>query len=97
MRLFHRTSVGPAAVIEAADRFFPALGLTATATEPRARTFTGQLGTFTLRVRMEGGHYTFVEAETDQIGESRLDKNVKKFFVELHRTADPSHKPQAAY
>jgi hypothetical protein len=97
MRLFHRTSVGPAAVIEAADRFFPTLGLTATATEPRARTFTGQLGTLALRVRMEGGHYTFVEVETDQIGESRLDKNVKKFFVELHRTADPSHKPQAAY
>ena len=34
---------------------------------------------------------------TDQIGESRLDKNVKKFFVELHRTADPTHAIEAGY
>jgi hypothetical protein len=97
MRLFHRTSVGPAAVVEAADRFFTALGLTTSATAARARTFTGPLGTLTLSVKMEGGHYTFVEVETDQIGESRLDKNVKKFFVELHRAADPSHRIEAAY
>jgi hypothetical protein len=97
MRLFHRTSVGPAAVVAAADRFFPALGLVETASESRARTFSGQLGTLTLRVRMEGGHYTFVEVDTDQIGESRLDKNVKKFFVELHRAADPAHGIGASY
>ena len=97
MRLFHRTSVGPDAVMRAADDFFPALGLTATATQPRRRTFAGPLGTMTLTVRMEGGHYTFVEVETDQIGESRLDKNVKKFFVRLHRSADPSHAPTAGY
>ena len=97
MRLFHRTSVAPAAVIAEADRFFPALGLTAQARDDRARTFAGQLGTMTLRVRMEGGHYTFVEVDTDQIGESRLDKNVKKFFVALHRMADPTHVPTAAY
>ena len=42
MRLFHRTSVGPAAVMAAADRFFPALALAATETAPRARTFAGQ-------------------------------------------------------
>ena len=97
MRLFHRTSVGPDAVMRAADDFFPALGLTAGATAPRRRTFTGPLGAMTLTVRMEGGHYTFVEVETDQIGESRLDKNVKKFFVALHRTADPSHALEAGY
>ena len=97
MRLFHRTSVGPAAVMAEADRFFPALGLSASARDERARTFTGQLGTMSLRVRMEGGHYTFVEVETDQIGESRLDKNVKKFFVTLHRMADPAHAPTAGY
>jgi hypothetical protein len=97
MRHFHRTSVGPAAVVDAADRFFPALGLTPSATAARSRTFTGPLGTLTLSVKMEGGHYTFVEVETDQIGESRLDKNVKKFFVELHRSADPAHKIEAGY
>jgi hypothetical protein len=97
MRLFHRTSVGPAAVIEAADRFFPALGLTASSSEARARTFSGALGTLRLTVAMEGGHYTRVEVETDQIGESRLDKNVKKFFVDLHRAADPSHAIEAGF
>jgi hypothetical protein len=97
MRLFHRTSVKPADVITAADAFFAQLGLRATQSAPRSRTFTGALGTMTLSVRMEGGHYTFVEVETNQIGESRLDKNVKKFFVALHRKADPSHALEAGY
>lgn len=97
MRLFHRTSVGPDAVMQTADAFFGALGMTATATAERARRFTGPLGTLALSVRMEGGHYTFVEAHTDQIGESRLDKNVKKFFVQLHRQVDRRHAMEAGY
>jgi hypothetical protein len=97
MRLFYRTSVAPAEVMSAADAFFAALALRATAQGARARTFVGELGTLELSVRMEGGHYTFVEAHTDQIGESRLDKNVKKFFLALHRTADPSHALEASY
>lgn len=95
MRLFHRTSAGPDAVIQTADAFFPALGLRATASAPRSRTFAGDLGTLALSVRMEGGHYTLVEVHTDQIGESRLDKNVKKFFVQLHRAVDPRHASEA--
>ncbi len=97
MRLFHRTSVAPAAVMSAADAFFARLQMTASSSGARSRTFTGPLGTLALSVKMEGGHYTFVEAATDQIGESRLDKNVKKFFVELHRAADPGHVIEAAY
>lgn len=50
-----------------------------------------------LNVRPEGGHYTFVEVETDQIGESRLDRNVKRFFVQLHRREEPGHAMAAAY
>ena len=50
-----------------------------------------------LSVKPEGGHYTFIEAETDQVGESRLDRNVKRFFVRIHRQAEPSHKLAAAY
>jgi hypothetical protein len=46
---------------------------------------------------MEGGHYTFVEVHTDQVGESRLDKNVKRYFNGLHRTADPRHLIEAGY
>ena len=81
MRHFHRTSLVPADVIAAADSFFREIGLAGTQTGSRSRSFTGPLGTMSISVRSEGGHYTFVEADTDQIGESRLDKNVKKFFV----------------
>ena len=91
MRHFHRTSVGPDAVMQAADAFFGALGLGTTATSARTRGFSGDLGTLQLSVKMEGGHYTFVEVHTDQVGESRLDKNVKKFFLQLHRQVDTRH------
>ena len=97
MRHFHRTHLTPAGVIAAADRYFPTLQLAPTATGARTRTFAGALGTMKLTVRAEGGHYTFVEVETDQVGESRLDRNVKRFFVQLHRAADPAHRLEAAY
>jgi len=97
MRHFFRTHLTPAAVIEAADAFFPTLELKASASAPRARTFAGSLGTLKLSAKPEGGHYTFVEVETDQMGESRMDRNVKRFFVTLHRQADPAHSLEAAY
>ena len=97
MRHFHRSHVVPAEVIQAADKFFPTIGLSQTATSARSRVFSGALGTMKLTVKPEGGHYTFVDVETDQMGESRLDKNVKRFFVELHRMGDPSHKLEAAF
>jgi hypothetical protein len=97
MRHFHRTHVTPAEAIAAADTYFPPLGMQQAASSARTRTFTGPLGTLKLSVRAEGGHYTFVEVETDQIGESRLDKNVKKYFVALHRQADPAHTLEAGY
>lgn len=97
MRHFHRTSLSPDAVLASADRFFPALGLATSGSDRRARSFGGPLGTMRLAVKMEGGHYTLVEVHTDQVGESRLDKNVKKFFVGLHRQADPRHRIEAGY
>ena len=97
MRHFYRSHTSPADVLTVADAFFAELGLTPVTTTARTRTFTGPLGTLKLSVRAEGGHYTFVEVETDQIGESRLDKNVKKFFVGLHRQADPTHTLEAGY
>jgi len=97
MRLFHRTSIVPADVVALADEHFRALGLRGSADSTRSRTFTGDLGTLQLRVRSDGGHYTLIEAVTDQIGESRLDKNVKKFFNRVHRAADPHHAPTAGY
>ncbi len=97
MRHFHRTTSAPDTVISSADTFFPAIGLAPGVAEPRVRGFSGTLGAMTLTVRMEGGHYTFVEVHTDQAGESRLDKNVKKFFNLLHRQADARHRIEAGY
>ena len=97
MRHFHRTHITPTQALAIADRFFPTIGLAQISTAARGRTFSGPLGNLQLRVRAEGGHYTFVEAETDQVGESRLDRNVKKYFVELHRSEDPTHTLEASY
>lgn len=97
MKHFFRSHQPPATVLAAADRFFPELGLAQTSTEPRKRIYSGALGTAALAVKAEGGHYTFVEFSTDQMGESRLDRNVKRFFVELHRADNPSHRLEASY
>jgi len=103
MRHFFRTHLPPAEVMQSADAFFAELGLATLASAPRSRTFQGIVGTpeatarMTLSARPEGGHYTFVEAETDQIGESRLDRNVKKFFLQLHRREEPRHVLEGSY
>jgi hypothetical protein len=103
MRHFFRTHVSPGDVMTEADSFFAELGLRTTAQGERSRTFQGVVGTpevvasMRLRARAEGGHYTLVEVETDQMGESRLDRNVKRFFVSLHRQDDPRHTLVAAY
>ena len=97
MRHFHRSSVHPDEALRIADEFFPTIGLTPTSKGARERAFAGPIGTLRLSVRMEGGHYTFIEVHTDQMGESRLDRNVKKYFVRVHRQTDPQHSMEAAY
>jgi hypothetical protein len=97
MRHFYRTHLSPADVLAAADQFFPGIGLAQNTTAPRTRTFSGPLGALKLAVKAEGGHYTFVEAESDQMGESRMDRNIKKFFVGLHKHDDPTHELSANY
>jgi len=97
MRHFFRTQLQPDEVLKTADRFFPVIGQHRTATAARTRTFAGALGTLTMSAKKEGGHYTFVEVHTDQMGESRLDRNAKRFFVELHRIESPNHRLEAAY
>ena len=97
MQHFFRTQLPPDDVMAEADAFFPTIPLNASGKGSRERTYVGTLGSVTLRIRPEGGHYTFVQADTDQMGESRLDRNVKKFFVRLHRRADPNHRLAAAY
>lgn len=97
MRHFFRTQLTPVNGLRIADEFFPEIGMERTGHTSRSRTFAGDLGTLQLSVRKEGGHYTFVEISTDQTGESRLDRNAKKFFLALHKAGDPSHRIEAAY
>src|ERR1043165_8151376 len=97
MRHFFRSHLSLAGVLAAADTFFPNIGLAQNTTAPKTRTYSGALGSLKLSVKAEGGHYTFVEVNTDQMGESRMDRNVKKFFTSLHRTEDPSHELTANY
>lgn len=97
MHHFHRTSLHPDAVLATADSFFPTIGMRPAGETARSRTYKGSVGApevpsvLTISVRMEGGHYVFVEAQSDQPGESRLDRNIKKFFVQLHTQVDPKH------
>ncbi len=96
MRYFHRTSASPERVLEAAKTFFG--GRLPTAEEsPRRRAYHGSLGRVTITARPEGGHYTFVEVGTDQVGESELDKLAKRFLAEVHRLVEPAHEVRGAY
>ena len=103
MRHFHRTHAHPDTVLEAADRFFPSIGMQPVSSAPRRRVFEGVVGTpdepatLTLTVTMEGGHYTRIEANSTAMGESRVDRNVKKFFAQVHRQAGARHALAAAY
>jgi hypothetical protein len=103
MKHFHRTTVVPDTVLADADAFFPTIGMKQTAAGARTRRFEGTVGepadhvTLDLSVKMEGGHYTFVEAKTSAQGESRLDRGVKNFFTRVHRMADPRHALSASY
>lgn len=89
--------------MDAADLFFADMELTLVSSEDRERIWRGIVGdpetpsTLRLTAKPEGGHYTFVEVHTDQMGESRIDRNVKRFFVTLHRMENPSHALEAAY
>lgn len=97
MQHFHRTHITPDEALAIADAFFPTIGLEQKTAEERRRSFAGSLGTLELSVRAEGGHYTLIDAYTDQTGESRLDRNVKRYFVQVHRAANPAHRLKAAY
>ncbi|HYW30754.1 MAG TPA: hypothetical protein VE869_04540 [Gemmatimonas sp.] len=97
MRHFHRTTLPPSGVLSTADQYFAGIGMARSSGDTRERQFNGPIGALALRIRMEGGHYTLVEAYTDQMGESRLDKNVKNFFATLHRAAEPRHRIEAGF
>jgi hypothetical protein len=96
MKYFHRTSVSPAEVILRANEFFG--GRVAPVEEtPRRRRFAGALGQLSVTAEAEGGHYTLVTMETNQPGESELDKLAKRFLSVVHTMAEPGHALRGAY
>jgi hypothetical protein len=96
MKYFHRTQLPPEAVLARAATFFGAQ-LTPVEELPRRRRFTGTVGQVTVSAEAEGGHYTLVTVETNQVGESEADKLAKRFLTVVHTLADPTHRPIGAY
>ena len=96
MKYFHRTHLPPAEVLAGARQFF-ATSLSASAQQPRRIEFSGTIGRITVSVSAEGGHYTLVTVETDQVGESEADKFAKRFLTKVHTIAEPTHRPIGAY
>ncbi|HET7791202.1 MAG TPA: hypothetical protein VFK78_10440 [Gemmatimonadales bacterium] len=96
MKYFHRTTVPPARVLDAARAFF-GQHLSPAEETPLRRAFAGALGKVQVSARAEGGHYTFIEVASDQVGESELDKLAKRFLAEVHREAEPTHEVRGAY
>jgi hypothetical protein len=96
MKYFHRTSARPEQVLVAAGRFFGAT-LAQIEEQRRRRQFGGTIGRIGVTVQAEGGHYTLVTVETDQVGESEADKLAKRFLTMVHTIAEPTHRPIGAY
>jgi len=96
LKYFHRTHLPGAEVLAGAGQFFR--GILASVDElPRRRQFEGTIGRITVTVQAEGGHYTLVTVETDQVGESEADKHAKRFLTKVHTMAEPTHRPIGAY
>jgi len=50
-----------------------------------------------LYVEIEGGHYTRLNLATSAVGESDLDKRVKRFMSEFRRAEEPGYVVRGAY
>ena len=96
MRYFHRSHLPPETVLARAAGFFGGR-LTPAEEQPRRRRFTGAIGQVTVSVQAEGGHYTLITVETNQVGESEADKLAKRFLTEVHTLEHSSHRPIGAY
>ena len=96
MKYFHRTHLPPEEVLAGANKYFGAT-LAPVEEEARRRQFAGSIGRIGVTVQAEGGHYTLVTVETNQVGESEADKLAKRFLTLVHTRAEPSHRPIGAY
>jgi len=96
VKYFHRTTVSPDLVIAKAASFF--VGSLAPIEETaRRRRFAGPLGQVGVTALAEGGHYTLVTVETNQPGESEIDRLAKRFLAVVHTLAEPAHDLRGAY
>ena len=96
MKYFHRTHASPDEMLQRAAEFFGSR-LTPVEEEARRRTFAGAIGKIGVTVQAEGGHYTLVTVETDQVGESEADKLAKRFLTVAHAAIHPTHRSIGAY
>ena len=96
MKYFHRTHSTPDEVLARATAFFGAR-LAPVEEQPRRRRFSGTIGQIGVTVQADGGHYTLVTVETNQVGESEADKLAKRFLTVVHTMIDPTHRPIGAY
>jgi hypothetical protein len=96
MRYFHRTQITPDDVLDEADKYFPSR-VSSTDSGKRHRSYSGTLGRISLHVEAEGGHYTLVTVETDQVGESEADKVAKRFLTLMRQRSDPDYVARGAY
>ena len=96
MKYFHRTHQAPAAVLAQSAQFFGGR-LAPTEEAPGRRRFGGAIGHVSITAAPEGGHYTLVTVETDQPGESEVDRLAKRFLALVHAAADPGHVVRGAY
>jgi hypothetical protein len=96
MKYFHRTHSSPDDVLARATAFFGAR-LAPVEEAPRRRRFSGTIGQIGVTVQAEGGHYTLVTVETNQVGESEADKLAKRFLTVVHTLTEPTHRPIGAY
>ncbi|MFQ5702467.1 MAG: hypothetical protein ACE5HT_00425 [Gemmatimonadales bacterium] len=96
MRYFHRTSLSIDEVLAEADQYFGTRAVPGDAAG-HTRVFTRTVGRISVDVRAEGGHYTLVTVETDQVGESEADRLAKRFLAVVHKRAQPDHVLRGAY
>ncbi len=96
MKYFHRTSATPDEVVAKAAEFF---GARMQRTEEGARRlrFAGAIGQLSVSVLAEGGHYTLVTVETNQPGESEIDKLAKRFLATVHTLVHEHHAIRGSY
>lgn len=96
MKYFHRTHLSPDEVLLGATQFFGGT-LAPSGEEFRRRDFAGSIGRIGVSVQAEGGHYTLVTVETNQVAESEADKLAKRFLTMVHTRAEPGHRPIGSY